>query len=155
MTNPSIQGLYFVYGYWGITTILFFWAALIKATQSVAGNSQGVFFGALEAGRGLVASLAASLAVVIYTNNALLDFLRAIVIKTFSPITAVIFFYSFLTFLASLMILFFLKDTSNKIKSKKKNYNIKDIVRIKDPYCVFQLLFLVTGIKQLIIIFLL
>ena len=133
MTNPSIQGLYFVYGYWGITTILFFWAALIKATQSVAGNSQGVFFGALEAGRGLVASLAASLAVVIYTNNALLDFLRAIVIKTFSPITAVIFFYSFLTFLASLMILFFFKDTSNKIKSKKKNYNIKDIYENKRP----------------------
>ena len=44
MTNPSINGLYFLFGYWGITTILFFWAALIKATRSIAGNNQGISF---------------------------------------------------------------------------------------------------------------
>ena len=50
-------------------TILFFWAALIKATRNIAGKNQGLSFGALEAGRGLVASLCGSFAVLVYSSN--------------------------------------------------------------------------------------
>ena len=96
----------------------FFWAALIKATQFVAGSNQGISFGALEAGRGLVASIAASIAVILYSNNLLIEFI-SVISKNVSPISTVILFYSFLTFLSSLIILFFFRDT-NKLKNKKK-----------------------------------
>ena len=36
-----------IYGYWGITSILFCWSALIKATKIVGGNRQGLSFGVL------------------------------------------------------------------------------------------------------------
>ena len=133
MTNPSIYSLYFVFGYWGITTILFFWAALIKATRSIAGNNQGISFGALEAGRGLVASLCASIAVFLYSNNSLLEFIRNIISKQLSPLSIVIFFYSCVTFLSSMIILFFFKEEVKQTKATKIKYNIDEIYKNKKP----------------------
>ena len=61
---PSGPGLKLLYGYWGITTILPFWAALIRATREWGGEfAQGRAFGALDAGRGAVAAVLAALAV--------------------------------------------------------------------------------------------
>ena len=43
---PDPGRLCFLYGFWGITTILFFWGALIKYTSLWGGNeSQGKAFG--------------------------------------------------------------------------------------------------------------
>lgn len=68
-TIPSITGLYFLYGYFGLTTILLFWAAMIKATRDWGGHdSQGLAFGFLDGGRGLMASIAASIAVFIFSS---------------------------------------------------------------------------------------
>ena len=65
-TLPGLVGLYAVFAYWGMTSILLFWAALIKATRDWGSeHTQGVAFGVLDGGRGLVASLLASMAVVI------------------------------------------------------------------------------------------
>jgi len=48
---PSLTGLKFLFGFWGVTTILFFWGALIKYTSDWGGfKSQGRAFGYLEAG---------------------------------------------------------------------------------------------------------
>ncbi|MBF95682.1 MAG: Inner membrane protein YihN [Alphaproteobacteria bacterium MarineAlpha9_Bin4] len=120
LLNPSFFWLCVIYGYWGLTTILFFWAALIKATRNIAGERQGLSFGALEAGRGLVASLCASLAVVIYSSNIITNFYFKLFSKDISSLTVVIFYYSFMTFLSSIMILFLfkndLKQKTNKIK---------------------------------------
>ena len=132
MMNPSIYNLYFLFGYWGITTILFFWAALIKATRSIAGNNQGVSFGALEAGRGLVAAFCASIAVFLYSNNSLLEFLTNIISKNLSPLSIVIFFYSCVTFLSSIIILIF-KEEVKQAKANKTKYNIREIYKNKKP----------------------
>ena len=57
-TLPDPFELGLLYGFWGITTILFFWAALIKAAKVWGGElSQGKAFGFLEGGRGLAAAL--------------------------------------------------------------------------------------------------
>ncbi len=133
MTKPSIYGLYFLFGYWGITTILFFWAALIKATRSIAGNNQGKSFGALEAGRGLVASLCASIAVLLYSSNILLNFLKNLTFSNIEPLSIVIFFYSFVTFLSAMFILFLFKEEKKETKSIKVGYNIYDIYKNKKP----------------------
>jgi nitrate/nitrite transporter NarK len=58
-----------LYGFWGITTIFLFWGALIRATREWGGEStQGLAFGVLEGGRGLVAALMASLALAVLAH---------------------------------------------------------------------------------------
>ena len=58
-TIPGPFAMKCLYGYWGITTIFLFWGALIKATRDWGGDrSQGVAFGLLDGGRGLVAASA-------------------------------------------------------------------------------------------------
>ena len=63
-TYPGALGMALSYGYWGVTTILLFWAALIRATREWGGTtSQGRAFGVLEGGRGIAAALFATLGV--------------------------------------------------------------------------------------------
>ena len=66
-TIPSALPMAILYGYWGITTIFLFWGALIRATREWGGqSSQGLAFGILEGGRGLVAALVSTLALVVF-----------------------------------------------------------------------------------------
>ncbi len=66
-TIPGPSGMAALYGYWGVTTILLFWAALIRATREWGGAfEQGRAFGILDGGRGLVAAGFASLAVIVF-----------------------------------------------------------------------------------------
>ena len=59
--EPSAKLLLVVYAYWGCTTILLFWAPLLRATREWGGAGyQGRAFGGLEAGRGLVAAVLAT-----------------------------------------------------------------------------------------------
>lgn len=65
---PSVTGLMFLYGYWGATTILLFWAALIKATRLWGGDTnQGIAFGWLEGGRGTIAALLGVMSLFIFS----------------------------------------------------------------------------------------
>ncbi len=61
MQIPSFKGLQLLYGFWGVSTILLFWAALIKATRLWGNaNNQGLSFGLLDGGRGAFAALVAT-----------------------------------------------------------------------------------------------
>ncbi len=67
-TYPTLYNLHILYGFWGFTTIFLFWAAMIKATRIWGGsNKQGIAFGFLDGGRGLVAALFGSAGVVIFS----------------------------------------------------------------------------------------
>tara|TARA_Y100000034_G_scaffold125539_1_gene175355 strand:- start:182269 stop:183516 length:1248 start_codon:yes stop_codon:yes gene_type:complete len=61
LSIPSFESLRLLYGFWGVSTILLFWAALIKATR-LWGNAsnQGLSFGLLDGGRGAFAALIAT-----------------------------------------------------------------------------------------------
>lgn len=128
---PNFYFLCFIYGYWGITSILFCWSALIKATRIVGGNRQGLSFGILEAGRGLVAAILSSIAVFLYSNNLLQQILdKYIIIKT-SPLSIVILFYTITTFTAGILIWLFYK--SDKIE--EENMDLKfSINKLKNFY---------------------
>ena len=64
---PSITVLTLLYGFWGLTTILMFWAALIRATREWGGQTaQGRAYGLLDGGRGLFVALLASISVFIF-----------------------------------------------------------------------------------------
>ncbi len=100
-TLPPLTGLYLLFAYWGLTSILLFWAALIKATRDWGGeHTQGLAFGVLDGGRGLVASVFATLAMLLLgarlgdtgTDSAALE--------------AVVLFYSVITLLTAAVIWF-------------------------------------------------
>ena len=67
-TYPSLSILHVLYGFWGFTTIFLFWAAMIKATRIWGGaDKQGIAFGFLDGGRGLVAALFGSAGVYVFS----------------------------------------------------------------------------------------
>ena len=64
---PSALPMALLYGFWGVTSIFLFWGALIRATREWGGGStQGLAFGVLEGGRGLVAAVTASIALAVF-----------------------------------------------------------------------------------------
>jgi sugar phosphate permease len=66
-TFPGYYGSMVLWGFFGLTTILLFWAALIKATRDWGGSlAQGRAYGLLDGGRGLLAATLASIAVVFF-----------------------------------------------------------------------------------------
>lgn len=63
-TLPGYRGAVVLWGFFGVTTILLFWAALIRATRDWGTtDGQGRAFGLLEGGRGVVAAVLATIAV--------------------------------------------------------------------------------------------
>ncbi|KVU00935.1 MFS transporter [Burkholderia ubonensis] len=66
-TGPSFPALVLIFGGWGLTTGLTFWAAVIKRVNTIAGpDEQGRFFGLLDGGRGLVEALLATIAISLF-----------------------------------------------------------------------------------------
>ena len=55
-TIPDVVGMGVLWAFWGMTTILLFWAPMIRATRLWGGDDeQGTAFGILDGGRGLTA----------------------------------------------------------------------------------------------------
>ncbi len=66
---PGAGPMAALYAYWGFTTIFLFWGALIRATREWGGHdTQGLAFGLLEGGRGLVAAGVAMAATVVFAS---------------------------------------------------------------------------------------
>ena len=98
-TFPGVTEMRFLYGYWGVTTIFLFWGALIKATREWGGaRSQGLAFGLMEGGRGLVAASVASIAVVILAVYMPDDARLATPLERENGFRMVVWFYTLLTF---------------------------------------------------------
>lgn len=66
---PSNRLMIWIYAFWGFTTICLFWAAMIRATRIWGGTEfQGRAFGWLEGGRGAIAALLGSLALLLFSQ---------------------------------------------------------------------------------------
>jgi sugar phosphate permease len=64
---PDVMGLKVLFGFWGLSTILLFWAAMIRATRQWGGAArQGEAFGILDGGRGLVAAILGTVTVALF-----------------------------------------------------------------------------------------
>lgn len=94
-SRPSASVLAMLYGYWGITTILLFWAALMRATREWGGAlAQGRAFGLLDGGRGAVAAVLAGVGVSLLSGGAAAGH---------ADLGVVIRFYAAMTALAGLL----------------------------------------------------
>jgi MFS family permease len=66
-TAPSFHLLMVIFGGWGLSTGLTFWAAVIKRVTMIAGaDEQGRFFGFLDGGRGLIEAMLATIAITLF-----------------------------------------------------------------------------------------
>lgn len=110
-TIPGPVGMALLYGYWGVTTILLFWAALIRATREWGGAlEQGRAFGILDGGRGLVAAGLASLAVIVFGCFFPAEAELATADERRIALISVIHFYTAATLLAALLCWFSIRD---------------------------------------------
>lgn len=110
---PSIKVMNVLWAAWGMTTILLFWAALIRSTREWGQLSgQGKAYGFLDGGRGLLAAAVASISVLIF-SSLLPD-------RTTTPITAeqrelafrsVIWIFTGLTMAIALLVWKIIPDT--------------------------------------------
>jgi len=101
-TLPGPSGLGVLYGYWGLTTIFLFWAAVIRATREWGGDlRQGRAFGFLDGGRGLAAAASASVAVVLFARTRPINAVALDAVARDQAMREVILFYTAVTFAAA------------------------------------------------------
>lgn len=123
---PSMTTLSLLFGYWGITTILLFWAAMIKITRIWGGEStQGIAFGILDGGRGLVAAGIASISVFILNSSIPLDLTAD---KT-QALQHVIAFYTALTFIGAGFIYFIIPSANEQVLSNTNKLTTLDVFK--------------------------
>ena len=130
---PSVSRLIVLYGFWGMTTILLFLAAFIKVTRlNWKDSSQGIGFGIVDSGRGVVGALLASLAVLLFQFYLPIDVESASLEQVSKGIIAVILFFSGFTILAAIMVLFLLPKQGKQTTSKTitESYsNLKTLIK--------------------------
>ena len=126
---PASGGLKLLFGYWGITSILLFWSAMIKVTrQWGSNNAQGLAFGLLDGGRGFVASLFASIAVLILSI-----FVGADETVDGQGLQKVILFYTLITLCAALVIWFALPTQSQGATEELTSGHLHIADTLKNP----------------------
>jgi len=102
-TIPSFPMLLALHALWGVTSILTFWAALIKAARLWgSSNDQGKTFGILDGGRGLVGAIMLSLAAWVFSRFALVS----------EGLIAVIVLYATASIIAGFLVLVFVPADS-------------------------------------------
>ncbi|MCL2602600.1 MAG: MFS transporter [Treponema sp.] len=118
--------LVIIYGMWGITSLLTFWPALIKAVRLLAnGREQGRAFGIFEGTRGVVNALFVPIALALFV-------FVADKIGNFAGIRSNIIFYSSVMILCGLLVLFTIPD-SKKVEAREK-FKLKNLlIVIKIP----------------------
>jgi len=101
---PGYRGTWWLFAYWGLTTILLFWGALIRATREWGGrDEQGRAYGLLDGGRGLFAAVVAASAVFVFEAMLPADPTTATMTERTEALRNVIFVYTATTAGAGLL----------------------------------------------------
>jgi len=108
-TIPDKEFLVYIFMAWGISAGLTFWASLIKGVNIAAGQKkQGMFFGILDGGRGLVEAILATIAIMLFAYA-----LETTHESTEVALQKVIYLYSF-TCIALALVFFFCFEKKSK-----------------------------------------
>lgn len=129
---PNLVGLTILYGFWGLSTILFFWAAYVKATREFGGNTtQGLAFGSVDGGRGLFAALLASSSVFIFSAFLPVDVSSASDAQMATALGNIIYLFCGAMVLCCLLIWFFVPDSGEDTTPKSSVTGVKFIISQK------------------------
>ena len=108
---PEAKWITVIFGLWGITTGLTFWAALIKGCSLLAPQDQQArFFGLLEGGRGLFEALLATIAVGGFTFA-----VSSLGAFDETAMVQVIYFYSGVCLVIGALLWFVLNDSASGV----------------------------------------
>ncbi|WP_035531821.1 MFS transporter [Halobacillus kuroshimensis] len=131
---PSYPIVILIFIIWGIFSVLTFWSAHLKLVKLISKKEEeGRFFGILDGGKGIVEAVLASIAVSIFST--VLSGSTATADKQ-DALTSVIYMYSGVLILVSILILMFVKvdepnskpsvnDNKNKKSDKKSAINLE------------------------------
>ena len=113
---PPYRGLSVLFGCWGLTTILLFWAALIRATREWGGrDEQGRAFGILDGGRGLFAAVLAAAAVAVFQQLMPDDPMAATDAERARALRGIIYMYTGVTAGAGILCWFFVPERRDSL----------------------------------------
>jgi len=125
---PSLLGLTMLYGFWGLSTILFFWAAYVKATRAFGGETtQGMSFGMVDAGRGFVAALLASLSVFVFDALLPVGAEMASLSEMKNALSKIIFIYCGLMVGCAFLILQIFPSENSAINSSNQKLSLEGV----------------------------
>ena len=131
-TYPSYNVMKILFGYWGFTTIFLFWAAMIKSTRIWGGTKkQGLAFGFLDGGRGIVAAGFGSNGVLIFSIFIDIDPNEATLEQRKYAFRAIVLVSSFLVGLIGLLVYFFMRSDTHPNKTLKKESNKVRLASLK------------------------
>ncbi|MEK9921084.1 MAG: MFS transporter [Luminiphilus sp.] len=114
-TFPNVVGVMLVWGFFGLTNILLFWAALIKVTRAWGGaDQQGMAYGLLDGGRGLLAAILASVGVLMFSAAFPLGYDEATLLQKGAVLKQVIYGYTAVTMGVGVMVWFTLRGLGER-----------------------------------------
>jgi MFS family permease len=145
-TIPEPTQMKLLYCFWGMTTILLFWAALLKATREWGGNTkQGLAFGLLDGGRGMVSAIIGSISVVILAWFLPMDGIEISPEQRKEAFQNVILFVSGFVFLTAILVRFVL-PSETPVQSSSSGFSIEKFKEIAGrPLIWLQALIIVCG----------
>ncbi len=130
LTNPSYMTIAYIHGVWGITSLMTFWPALVKALRASGSESeQGRVFGIFEGGRGIVNASVLSFAAFLFGMFYVVD-------QKMSGIYPLIFLFSSLPIALGIMNIFLLRNVevdSTDVAGGGINFKVLGSV-VKNPY---------------------
>lgn len=110
---PSTEVMNVLWATWGATTILLFWAAMIRATREWGGDSaQGRAYGLLDGGRGLLAALIATGTVIVFAALLPSDVASATPEQRADAFRAVIWVFTGLTLVIAFLVWVIVPDNT-------------------------------------------
>ncbi len=147
VTIPSFESLRILYGFWGVSTILLFWAALIKATRQWGNKSnQGLSFGLLDGGRGAFAALIATFGALIPGIFFPEDDTQVTYEDKVKTIQYIISFVTVIVILVSIFIWFILPKNSSKNQENQvvPLFDLNKVVGLmRQPKVIFHMIIIV------------
>ena len=130
-TIPSLQMLTLLYGFWGLTSILLFWAALLRATREWGGEANlGGAFGLLDGGRGLFAALMGVFGYALFSSLLPEDLSTATFEHRTQAVRQVILLLTSATFAVSLLVWFSLPSGIASNGGDSRSISLGGITRV-------------------------
>jgi nitrate/nitrite transporter NarK len=133
---PGFNGAWWLFAYWGLTTILLFWGALIRVTREWGGaDEQGRAYGLLDGGRGLFAAVVAAGAVFVFQLMLPEDAATATANERVEALRKVILIYTGTTALAGALCWFFVPEqTSRLVEHSPVLRNVRKVLRLRSVW---------------------
>jgi nitrate/nitrite transporter NarK len=123
-TLPDFMGAVLLWAFFGLTTILLFWAALIRATRDWGGSDeQGRAYGLLDGGRGALAAGLATVGAALFTFLFPEGYAAASFDDKREALRMVIHGYTLVTFAAGIFVWFALSDDNPSAERELEHWD--------------------------------